>query len=824
MGHLGQDIRYCFRNLSQSPAFTAVVVLTLALGIGANTAIYSVVDAVLLRPLPFSDPDQLVRVVANFPGAGLSDVGLSVPEFDDLRDRSGVFSSLSAMWPIDANVTGAGQPERIELLAVSPTYFSMLGAHAQLGRVFGPGDQAQGFSSTAIISDGLWRRSYGGDPHVLGRRVQVDGDAYTVVGIMPAAFRHPGRTVATDVDMWVTAGFSAAPFPPNPARSVALLPGALGRLKPGLSVALAQQKLDAFTAEIRKQYPNEYSSQARWSIELESLKDSLSGGVRPMLLTVLGAVAMMLLIGCVNIANLLLARSSGRQREIAIRQSLGATRRRLVGQLLTESILLALAAGVVGTLGASWSLQMLLYVVPAKLPLFGEISMNPRVLLFTLALTLITGLAFGLAPAIRASGDAVGAQLREAGRGITSSRQQIHASSMLVAAEVALCLMLMTSAGLLVRSAWIIAHVNPGFNPENAIAAHLWLPAPNNPEQDQYASPQSRLTFIREVLRRTSALPGVTSAAMGTSVPLGNARSNLTPITVEGQPVPANYDATLAEIVLTSPTYFTALGTPLITGRFFVDADQIGSDPVVIVDQATANRYWPGGSAIGHRLKLGRAQSKRPFATIVGIVGDVRHNGIERIGVPHVYFPIFQQNGKSLALIIRSAADPKTLGESLRREIQAVDATLPVFGINTMSNLLESSLATHRFAANLVGAFAGVALLLSAIGIYGVLAYFVGQRTREIGVQMALGAAGPAVVRMVMWQGFRPTLFGTLIGIAASLAFSGMLRTLLYGISDADPLVFVCVPVVLMGVALLACYIPARRATRIDPMITLRCE
>jgi predicted permease len=818
-----QDVRYCLRSLRRTPGFTAVVISTLALGIGANTAIFSIVDAVLLRPLSFPKPDQLVRLVDNFPGAGLHDIGMSVPELWNLQYRSGIFAEVSAVWPVDANVTGTGHPERIELLAVSPNYFSLLDAQAQLGRVFGPDDKAQGFADTAIVSDGLWRRLFGGDPHVLGQRVRADGDAYTIVGVMPPGFRHPGNTVATDVDMWATAGFAADPFPTPPARNANILPGGIARLKPGLTVAQAQRRLDAFTAALRMQFPQDYRPEGRWSIQLEPLKESLTGNVRPMLFTLMGAVGMMLLIGCINIGNLLMVRASGRRREIAIRQSLGSTRARLARQFLTESLMLAVAAGTVGVLGASSSLGLLLYLVPSKLPRTAEIAIDFRVLIFAIAVTLITGVLFGIAPAVQASEWDLSTQLKESGRSSGGSKRQNRLSGILVTAEFALCLMLMTGAGLLVRSFWKLTEVDPGFNPQNTTVARIWLPQPNDPSQDPYAKPQARTAFIREVLRRVITLPGVTSAAMSSSVPLSKTAPNPAAVTVEGG-APRAADATLAEIVVVSPDYFKALGVRLISGRFFDESDRRESQPVAIVDRATAGRYWPGESPIGKRVKIGRPQSPNPFATIVGVSGDVRHDGIENDGVPHVYFPAYQRSGKALCLIVRSGRDAPELGEQLRREIQAVDPTLPVFGITTLSGMLSSALSPHRFSAQLMGAFAILALLLAAIGIYGVLGYFVGQRTREIGVRMALGASASSVLRMVLWQGLKPITAGMAIGLAGSLIFSGLLENLLYGVKAADPLVLICVPPTLLVAALVASYIPARRATRTDPIVALRCD
>jgi len=414
-------------------------------------------------------------------------------------------------------------------------------------------------------------------------------------------------------------------------------------------------------------------------------------------------------------------------------------------------------------------------------------------------------------------------QLKQSGRSSGGSRRQNRISGILVTAEFALCLMLMTGAGLLVRSFWKLTEVDPGFNPQNTTVARIWLPQPNDPSQDPYAKPQARTAFIREVLRRVSTLPGVTSAAMSSSVPLSKTAPHPAAVTLEGGSVRAS-DATLAEIVVVSPDYFKALGVRLISGRFFDESDRRESQPVAIVDRATAGRYWPGESPVGKRVKIGRPQSPNPLATIVGVSGDVRHDGIENDGVPHVYFPVYQRSGKALCLIVRSGRDAPELGEQLRREIQAVDPTLPVFGITTLSGMLSSALSPHRFSAQLMGAFACLALLLAAIGIYGVLAYFVGQRTREIGVRMALGASASSVLRMVLWQGLKPITAGTAIGLAGSLIFSGLLEKLLYGVKAADPLVLICVPPTLLGAALVASYIPARRATRTDPIVALRCD
>jgi len=603
------DIRYSLRTLRKSPGFAVVVILTLALGIGANTAIFSIVDGVLLRPLPFQQPERLVRIIDDVTGAGLHNIGMSVPELRDLQERAGIFVGVSAELSADMNITGVGHPERGELLGVSPNYFSVLGVPAQIGRVFGPQDKAEGFSETVVISDGFWRRAFGGNPAVLGQRIRLDNDAYTIVGVAPAGFRHPGKTVATDVDVWAATGFAADPFP-APKRTGTILQGAIARLRPGLSIPQAQARLDSFTAHLREQFPNDYRPEQRFTIRLEPLKDSLTGDVRPMLLALLAAVAMMLLIGCANIANLLLVRAAGRQREIALRQSLGATRGRLARQMLTESLLLAMLAGAVGVAAASWSLQLLLYLVPSKLPRLAEIAIDGRVLLFAFGVSVITGVLFGLAPAFQVSGFDLAAFLKEGARGATVGRGQRRASAALVIAEFAVCLMLMTGAGLMVRSFWKLAQVDPGFDPQNTLVARVWLPIPNDPKTNPYPKVEDRTRLVREVLRRVEALPGVTSASMSTAVPLSRGGTPAT-VTVEDRSTRAD-SRTLAEIIGVSPDYFRTLGTPLYRGRFFGESDQTGSQLNVLVDRTAANQFWPGESPLGKRVRLGGPQSTNP--------------------------------------------------------------------------------------------------------------------------------------------------------------------------------------------------------------------
>jgi putative ABC transport system permease protein len=741
MNNLLRDIRYSLRTLAKSPGFTAVVILTLALGIGANTAIFSIVDAVLLRPLPFSEPGKLARIINDAQGLGLRDTGMSVPELQDLTGRVDIFEEVSATWPVDANLTGSDHPERIELMVVGPGYFSLLGARPQIGRVFEPEDRAPGFSEAAVISDGLWRRLFGADPKTLGKQIRVDNDLYTIVGVMPAGFRHPGRTVATDVEMWGTAGFVAAPFPTVPQRSQRAIPGAIARLKRGVSLPQAQSILDGLAETLQREFPGDYRPNAQSRMRIEPLRESLVSNVRPLLWVLLGAVALMLLIGCVNVANLLLARASGRERELAIRQALGAPRGRIVRQLITESVVLSMIAGVVGVGAAAVTLRLLLDLAPARLPRLNEISVDVRVLLFALLVSLITGIAFGLAPAIESS------RLSMTNRGSGRSVRQNRISSTLVIAEFAICMVLLTGAGLLVRSFWMLTSLNPGFNPQNVLVARIWLPVPNDPATDVYAKVEDRRNFVKEVLRRTSVLPGVTAAAMSTSVPLSN---DINPFSITVENRAQSSEGLQAELVSVSPEYFTVMGTPLLSGRVFQETDQIGVPLVALVDRFTAQRFWPGESAIGKRVKIGGPQSRQPWASVVGVVGDIRHDGIAVDGVPHLYFSIFQRVTKVLGVVLRGSADPSALSEAARRAIQAVDPNLPVFGIRTLSEMVAASVTQQRFSAQLMASFAVLAMLLAAIGIYGVLAYSIGQRTREIGIRMALGARGSEVVRMIV--------------------------------------------------------------------------
>ncbi len=815
---LFNDIRYAFRIMRKSPGFTLIIILTLALGIGANTSIFSIVNAVLLRSLPYYDPSRLVKITFNNPGIGLRDIRFSVPELEDLKSRAGVFEEVSVVVTASTNLTGARQqPERLELLGVSPNYFSMLGASPQIGRLFGSQDFALGFAEAAVISDGLWRRSYGGDPNILGKRLKLDNDPYTIVGVLPAGFRHPGKTIARDVEVWVTCGFSGDPYP-KPARNVTVLPGAIGRLKPGLDVTQAQARLTAMASELRTDFPNDYPPEAKWSIEIQPLQDSLVGNVRPQLLVLMAAVVLVVLIASVNIANLLLARASGRQREMALRMALGAGRFRMVRQMLTEALVLSFISGVAGVLAAKLTLSFIIRFVPGSVPRLAEVGVDRTVLLFALLISIFTGIIFGLAPAFQAMKADMTAAIREGAQGSGYSAKTFRLRSLLIVSELALAVVLMVGAGLLLRTFWGLLQENPGFNPSRVVTASFWLPVPNDPKTDVYGDFSKRTSFIRDVIRRVATIPGIDRAAMTSDLP-GARPTTTAALVIEDRATDSSQGLT-AEVIRVSPDYFMLMQSPLIRGRFFLESDETGKQDVAIIDETTARRYWSGIDPIGRRLRLGGNPSL-PWVTVVGIVKDMKQDGLDTDGVPHIFRPIYQQSGRPMSVVARTLLPASLLESQIRSEIQTVDPALPVFNVRSMTDVMDVSIAPRRFSAELVGVFAAAAMLLSSIGIYGLLAYIVGQRSREIGIRVALGAQRPDILKLILGKGLLIAGTGIAIGLILSAISARMIAGLLYGVHPIDVIVFVTVPLILLVVAFLATYIPARRATMVDPIIAL---
>jgi predicted permease len=821
---LWQDVQYALRSMRKSPRISLTVLATLALGIGANTAIFSIVNATLLAPLPFRHAGELVELNADLRGLGARNVGFSVPEFQDMRDRAGIFSAVSVVWQCPVNLTGGDHPERLEFLAVSPSYFNILGAQPQLGRLIDERDTADGFAEAAVISDALWHKEFGGDRSVIGRRVRLDNDLYTIVGVLPAEFRHPSTAGLHPVDMWLTAGFRADPFPSNPQRSVRFLPGIIARLKPGVSVDQAQAQMAILSDALRRDYGSDYSAASEWTLSMMPLKDVVAGGARTLLISLLLAVGLILLIACVNVANLLLVNAAARQREIALRLALGATRWRIIRQLLTESALLSLISAAVGVGAAAVGLRVLVAVLPTQLPRLNPIGLDARVLAFSLTVALVTTIVFGLIPALQASKTQPGtADLRE--RGGSSSRQSTALGKTLIGAEVALSLMLLVAAGLLLRTFWNLLEVDPGFNSQHLLAGSFWLPVPNDPKADVYGKPERRTMLVREAVRRLRGVAGVENAAMSSVVPLQRPL-NPTGFRVEGSAEKG--DAPTAVVVSATPGFFPTMGMPLLKGRLIEDTDDSNSSRIVLVDEAAARHFWGSGDAVGHRIRFaqGRIVDGKPqppaWWTVVGVVGNAKLSRLDEREVPHVYLSMYQFSGREFGVLVRATGDKATLTRAVQREIQTVDPNLPVSDMTEMTALVSEGVGDRRFAAWLLAAFALVALLLTSVGVYGVASYAIVRREKELGIRSALGASREQLVHMILREGMVPVVGGLAVGCVAA-AFSGrLLASLLFDVNSADGMVIAMAGIPLIAVGALANYLPARRAGRIDPIAALR--
>ena len=819
--NLLRDVRYAFRALAKSPGFAAIAILTMALGIGATTAIFSVVDATLLHPLSYPQPEQLVRIEDDLPGIGARDVGMSEPEWKDLQ-RSGIFQYVSPVGGGSVNLTGSSQPERIVFLTVAPNYLALLGVKPELGRWFDPEDQTPGFTLDVVISNGLWKGAFGGDPHMLGRSLRLDNDVYRVIGVMPAGFQDPGRTPQQrNTELWAAAGFAGPPAP-APLRNARVLQQGIARLKPGLTIAAAQSRLDALVASLQKQFPDDYPPQSAWAVRLVPLKESVVGNVRQSLILLLGAVGLVLLIGCVNVANLLLARASARGREMAVRQALGAARKRLVRQLLTESLLLSLLGGMAGLAILFSTEGFLLQLVPESLPRLHDISINWTVMLFALAASVVAGAIFGLAPAFETGRLDLTHMLKLEGRGSKGSAEQTQTRRLLAVAEFALSLVLMIAAGLLLRSFWDLYKVRPGFNSQHVMAVQLWLPVPNDPTTDIYGSAVQEAPFLRELLRRGRRLPGVEEVALGNSasIPLKHDR-NLYPLILEGRDIRSRQPP-LVERADVTPDYFHLLEIPLLRGRLFSDLDNEKGPRVAVINEAMARTYWPNEDPLGKRLKLNPA--KPSWITVAGVIADARTESLAEASVPQIYLDAYQTTARDLAIFLRGQLDPGAIPAEVRKEVQSVNPELPVFGAETLDDALSASLSERRFSMEMVALFAVTALLLAGLGIYGTISYAVSERTREIGIRLALGAQRGEILEMVLRQGLALAISGAAVGLVGALIASHVMAGLLYDVRPTDPLTFAGVTLVLTIVALAACYIPARRAMRVDPMVALRYE
>jgi putative ABC transport system permease protein len=800
---IGRDVRLGLRSLARSPAFSLVAVLCLALGIGANAALFSVLNAVLLRPLPYAEPDRLVRVYEKLGERGQGSV--SVPNFRDWAEQNTGFEQLAAYQVGSRNLQSTGDPERVLAVEATPSLFSLLGARPLLGRTFAAGTDEPGKAKVAVVSEELWRTRLGGEPSLIGRALRLDGIPHTVIGVMPASFDFPAGGDSTDV--WVL--FETTPEQENARGSHYL--AVVGRLKPGTSLEAATAQLVTVAARIEKEHPAEQTGR---SVLVQPLRETLVGRVRPMLLILFGAVGLVLLIACANVANLLLARAAVRQREVAVRLALGASRARLVRQFLVESLVLAFAGAVLGLLLARWSLDALAPLAANALPVTGEFPLDGRVFGFLLGIAALSGLVFGIVPALQYSRGDVRDSLGEAGGKTTGSGRQQLFRSTLVVLEIAVSLVLLVGAGLLLRGFVRLSGTEPGLVADNVLTAHLPIPFA------QLEGSTSR-TF-RPALEKIRALPGVRSAALVSMLPIQNAWTN-SGFAIEGRPDPLPGREPMAEIRIASPDFFQSLGIPFLRGRDFTESDGESGPPVAIVNDALVRQHFPGEEPLGQRLRLGDEA-----LTIVGVVGSVRQAGLDRDPLPEIYFPYAAPDAIGWlvdpVLVIRTAVPPESLADEVRAAVRSVDPALPLYDVLTMEAVIEESLAGRRLNLWLLALFAGMALVLSAAGLYGVISYLVAQRTREIGVRIALGAQKRDVLGLVMRQGAGLTGAGIALGLLGAFALTRVLESLLYGVSARDPLTYAALAAVLAAVALIATWLPARRASRVDPILAIRAE
>jgi putative ABC transport system permease protein len=819
MDTLWLDLRYALRSLARSPGFALVAALTLALGIGANTAIFSVVYSVLLRPLAYEEPEQLVSIRAGFAGTGAKDVPSSQPEYEDYLREVSALQDLAAIYPININLTGLGEPQRIQAAVVSDNYFRLLGVKPALGRDFTADDDGGRIGYVAMISYDLWRQRFGGDPNIIGKTIRLDDDPMTVIGVMPRGFRHVLESGASPMEVWAPISLN------NPDTTFFNQRGArvydlIGRLKPGKAVEDARSEIEVLRARLVQQYPKNYPAGLGWSPVVEPLAEQVVGDVRPALLVLLGAVGFVLLIGCANVANLLLARATAREREIAVRTALGGSQMRLVRQLLTESLVLAVVGGGLGLVLASWGASALGRIATLYLPRAGEIQLSLPVLGFTAFLIVLTGIGFGLIPALQASRPDLQSVMKDAARGSSSGAPRTRMRATLVVAEVAIALMLLAGAGLLLRSFQRLMAVQYGFDPERLLTLQVWLPVPNDNVKGRFYTQDQRRSFYQRALASVQQVPGVRQAALTSRLPFRG--RNGTGFTIEGKPVGPDEPIPNAELRLVSPNYFATMGIPLVSGEGLPEvADSIANGKVVI-NRTLAAKYWPGEDPIGRRIQLFGPQG--PWLTVTGIVGDVRQMSLAEPPRQELYVSYLALAGQEMSMVVRTTDDPERLGTAVTRAIREVDAEQPVFGVMSMQRLIDNAGAERRVSMLLLLLFAGIALLLSALGIYGVMAYTTNQRRHEIGIRMALGAGGADVLRLVLGQGMRLVAIGLGLGLVGAWLLSRVLASQLYGITRQDPLTYLTVAGLLALVALTASWLPARRATQVDPMLSLRSE
>jgi putative ABC transport system permease protein len=810
-----QDLRYGVRTLMKSPGFAFVVVLTLALGIGANTAIFSVVNGVLLRALPYYEPERLVMVWADRPilqaQTGLPDFPVTAADFVDWRNQNQVFENMAAMVAFRSNLTGGGEPESVVALRASASLFPLLGARFAVGRAFLPEEDRAGADRVVIISHGLWQQRYGADPKLIGQKITLDNEAYTVIGVTAPDFQFPRRGEvpytylfgATKPDFYLPIAFT--PEIMNDRRGNRLM--VIARLKLGVSLQQASADMNAIARRLTEQYPQTNTDKGA---RIAPLQRQAVGKARTALLVLLGAVGFVLLIACANIANLLLARAAGRQKEMAIRAALGANRWRVVRQLLTESLLLAISGGAAGLLLAWRLVKLLLSIAPENLPRMYDIRLDIRVAGFTLLVSLLTGFVFGLLPALQASKIDLGATLKEGGRDATGLLRR-RLRGVLVVSEVALAFVLLIGAGLLIRSFARLTELDPGLDPRGVLTMDIRLPFA------KYRDGQGWIAFFQQTLERVRALPGVEATAAVAPLPLSGLHGS-SAFRIEGRPSPTE-ETFNAGVRVISPDFFKTFRVPLANGRLLAESDGAKTPPVVVVNESLARNYFANEDPLGKRIIIfGGTRA------IVGVVRDVKHSALDEEAKAEIYFPMAQVPARYMSLAVRVSGDPMQMLAAVRGQVWAVDKDLPIFSIETMERLMAKSVAPRRFNLLLLGVFALVGLALAGVGLYGVMSYTVTQRTREIGVRMALGAQRGDVLRLVIGEGMKLAFIGALLGLGGALALTRLLKTLLFGVSATDPLTFIVIAAVLIIVALLACWIPARRAASMDPLVSLRVE
>jgi putative ABC transport system permease protein len=813
-----QDLKYGLRMLRKSPGFTAIAVLTLALGIGANTAIFSVVDAVLLRPLPYREADRLALVWEKNPHTaerGLSEFAgrnvVSPANFLVWQDENTVFERMAAFYEQPANLTGEGEPERVAVEYATPSMLPLLGVHPALGRSFAREEGQPGRNHEAILSYGLWQRRFGGDAHVLGKTARLDGAPYTVVGVMPRGFQlyvQHQAIIGEPPQLWVPLAFPASARQPGGRYMMAI-----ARLKPGVTLAAAQTQMDRIARGLASRFPD---FDAGWGVTLVPIRKELTGALRPALLVLFAAVGFVLLVACANLANLTLVRAAAREREFAVRIVLGASRSRLLQQLLTEGAVIAVAGGVAGVLLAYWGTAALVALSPTGLLDPTQVRLNGFVLLFTAGLSMVTGIVFGLAPALGASKVDLQESLREGGRGTTASRARHRAGNLLVVSQIAVALVLVSGAGLLIRSLARLEQVNPGFDPGHLLTAQLLL------SPSKYGKPADSIAFFGNLLDRIRAIPGVKSASGDAFLPFTGIGAG-TDFTIVGRAAPRPDEKWTTRVHVVLPGYFHTLGIPLLRGRGFNEAEETEARNVAVISESLARRYFPNQNPLGQRIVIDMKDENTP-STIIGVVGDVHEQQLDQTPQPAVYWPYPELPRSAMTLALRTPAAPASVLPAIRSGLASLDPGLPLADVRTMDERLGESVGVARLAAVLLGLFAAIALSLAAVGVYSVIAHVFAERTHEIGVRMALGASRAGVLRMVLERGALLALAGAGLGVAGALALTRFLVSLLYGVEPTDPLTFAAVSLILIGVALLACYIPARRAAKVDPMVALRYE